>query len=88
MAQAAAIIALSERLRRQSAKARNPAIVADLRLATRYLRALAAVKIAQEAAGENDPGRKLQLELESAQLDDQPAAGAQADSGKLASLRA
>jgi hypothetical protein len=68
MAQAAAIIALSERLRRQSSKARNPAIVADLRLATCYLRALAALKIAEEADGETDPRRKLQLELESAQL--------------------
>jgi hypothetical protein len=68
MAQATAIIALSERLRKQSHKARNPAIIADLRLANRYLRALAALKIAEEAEGETDPRRKLQLELESAQL--------------------
>jgi hypothetical protein len=68
MAQAAAILALSERLRKQACKARNPAIVADLRLATFYLRALAALKIAEEAGDETDPKRKLQLELESAQL--------------------
>ncbi|HEY6257133.1 MAG TPA: hypothetical protein VIY51_15215 [Xanthobacteraceae bacterium] len=71
MAQAGEIIALSERLRRQSRKARNAEIVADLRLATCYLRALAALKIAEEAEIEIDPGRKLQLELESAQLNSQ-----------------
>jgi hypothetical protein len=68
MKQAAAIMALSERLRKQSSKARNPAIVADLRLATCYLRALASLRIAEEAEAETDQGRKLQLTLEAAQL--------------------
>jgi hypothetical protein len=56
MAQAAAIIALSERLRKQSSKARNPAIIADLRLAICYLRALAALKIAEETGNETETG--------------------------------
>lgn len=68
MAQAAAIIALSERLRRQSRKVRNHNTVADLRLAARYLRALAALKIADEAAGECDPARRHALEREAMQL--------------------
>ena len=68
MAQAATIIALSERLRKQSCKARNPEIVADLRLATCYLRALAALKIAEEADHERDPTRKHWLEQEAVKL--------------------
>jgi hypothetical protein len=68
MAEAAAIIALSERLRKQSRKARNSEIVADLRLATLYLRALAVLKIQEEAAVATDPLRKHQLEQEAAQL--------------------
>ena len=94
MAQAAAIIALSERLRKQSCKARNPAIVADLRLATCYLRALAALKIAEEADAEADPRWKRQLTLESAQLGNQAGVrtetdvgGMARDAGKPASLR-
>jgi hypothetical protein len=68
MAQAAAIIALSERLRRQSRKTRNHKISADLRLATRYLRVLAALRIAEEAEAETDHGSKAQLEREFIQL--------------------
>jgi hypothetical protein len=68
MAQAAAIIALSERLRKQSRKARNRETIADLRLATCYLRALAALKIAEELEVETDPAHKLQLEQEAGQL--------------------
>jgi hypothetical protein len=71
MAQAAAIIALSERLRKYSRKARNNQIIADLRLATHYLRALAALKIAEEAEAEADPWRKLKLVQEAVQLDHQ-----------------
>jgi hypothetical protein len=68
MAQAAAIIALSERLRRQSRRVRNRETIADLRLATAYLRALAVLKIAEEAGVETDPARKQQLEQEATQL--------------------
>ena len=69
MAQAAAaIIALSERLRKQSRKARNHDTIADLRLAAGYLRALAALKIADEAANEGDPVRKHALEQDAIQL--------------------
>ena len=69
MAQAAAaIIALSERLRKQSRKARNHDTIADLRLAAGYLRALAALKIADEAANEGDPARKRALEQEAIEL--------------------
>lgn len=84
MAQAAAIIALSERLRKQSCKARNPAIIADLRLATCYLRALAALKIAEEAEGEADPRRKVQLKAESEQLNSQSVASTETDIGGMA----
>ena len=68
MAQAAAIIALSERLRKQSRKVRNHDTIADLRLAVGYLRALAALIIADEAANECDPTRKHALEREAMQL--------------------
>ena len=68
VAQATAIIALSERLRNQSRKARNRETIADLRLATCYLRALAALKIAEEAAVETDPAQRQQLEQEAAHL--------------------
>jgi hypothetical protein len=68
MAQAAAIIALSERLRKQSRKARNRETIADLRLATHYLRALAVLKIEEEAEVATDPGRKQRLEQEATQL--------------------
>ena len=68
MAQAAAIIALSERLRKQSRKARNRETIADLRLATCYLRTLAVLKIAEEAEVATDPARKRQLEQEATQL--------------------
>lgn len=68
MAQAAAIIALSERLRKQSRKVRNHDTIADLRLAAGYLRTLAALKIADEAAGECNPARKHALEREAMQL--------------------
>jgi hypothetical protein len=71
VAQAAAIIALSERLRRQSRKARNHDTIADLRLAAGYLRALAALKIADEAAKEGDPARKQSLEQEAIELHDE-----------------
>jgi hypothetical protein len=70
MAQAATIIALPERLRRRSRKARNRETAADLRLATAYLRALAALKILEEAQAETDRWRKLKLEQEAAQLDE------------------
>jgi hypothetical protein len=68
MAHAAAILALSERLRKQSRKARNRETVADLRLATCYLRALAVLKIAEEAEGTTDAARKHQLEQEATDL--------------------
>jgi hypothetical protein len=68
MAQATAIIALCERLRKQSRKARNRDAVADLRLATRYLRALAVLMIEEEVEVETDPARKQQLEQEATQL--------------------
>jgi hypothetical protein len=68
MAQATAIIALSERLRKQSCKYRNRETIADLRLATCYLRALAALKIAEEAEVETDTPHKQQLEQEAAHL--------------------
>jgi hypothetical protein len=68
MTQATAIIALSERLRKQSRKSRNRETIADLRLAARYLRALAVLKIAEEAEIEADPSRKHQLEQEATQL--------------------
>jgi hypothetical protein len=68
MAQAAAIIALCERLQKQSRKARNREAVADLRLATRYLRALAVLKIEEEIEVETDRARKQQLEQEATQL--------------------
>jgi hypothetical protein len=73
MAQAAAIIALSERLQEQSRKARNREIIADLRMATCYLRALALLKIAEEAEVETDPARKRQLDQEATQLRTQAA---------------
>jgi hypothetical protein len=69
MAQAAAIIALSERMRKYSRKIRNHQTIADLRLASHYLRALAALKIAEEAEAETDPWRKLKLEQEAVRLD-------------------
>lgn len=68
MEQAAAIIALSERLRKKCHKARDRETVADLRLATRYLRALAASGIAEEADAETDSRRKAQLERKFLQL--------------------
>jgi hypothetical protein len=68
MAQAAAILALSERLRKRSRKARNREAIADLRLATCYLRALAVLKIAEETEVAIDPARKPQLEQEATQL--------------------
>jgi hypothetical protein len=68
MVQATAIIALSERLRRQSRKSRNRETIADLRLAACYLRALAALKIAEEAEVETDTAQKRQLEQEAAHL--------------------
>jgi hypothetical protein len=68
MGEAAAIIALSERLRKQSRKARNSDVVSDLRLATLYLRALAVLKIEEETEVAIDPVRKQQLKQEAAQL--------------------
>src|ERR1700686_2997624 len=68
MARAAAIIALSERLRKQSHKARNREVIADLRLATCYLRALALLKIAEEVEVATNPAQKRQLEQEGKQL--------------------
>ena len=68
MVQVTAIFALSERLRKQSRKARNHETIADLQLATRYLRALAAIKIAEEVEAETDPERKAQLQREFIQL--------------------
>ena len=68
MVQVTAIIALSERLRKQSRKARSHETIADLRLATRYLRALAALKIAEDVEAETDPARKAQLERKFVQL--------------------
>ncbi len=66
--QAAAIISLAERLRRRSHKIRSHNVIADLRLATRYLNELAALKIAAEAEFEADPAQKLRLNEEAAQL--------------------
>lgn len=74
MAQAAAIVALSERLRKRSRKARRHEVIADLRLATLYLRALAALKMTEKAEVETGPGRKRPLEPESAELISQPRA--------------
>jgi len=68
MARPAAIIALAERLRKQSHRVRRHDVIADLRLATWYLKDLAALKIAEEAEIEADPDRKHQLEQEVAQL--------------------
>ena len=68
MAQAAAIVALSERLRKQARKSRNRETIADLRLAICYLRALAALKIAEEVEVETDPALRRQLEQEAAHL--------------------
>jgi hypothetical protein len=68
MAQAASIIALSERLRRQFRRVRNRETIDDLRLATAYLRALAVLKISEEAEVATDPARKQQLEQEATQL--------------------
>ncbi len=68
MVQAAAIISLAERLRRRSHKVRTQDVIADLRLAIRYLKELAALKIAEEAEVESDPARKLRLSEEAAQL--------------------
>jgi len=62
MARLAAIIALSERLRKQSHRARNHKTIADLRLAARYLRGLAALGVAEEAEAETEPKRKARLE--------------------------
>ena len=68
MAQAAAIIALSERLRKQSHRVRNHRTISDLRLATRYLRGLAALWVAEEAEVETEPKRKARLERKFIQL--------------------
>jgi hypothetical protein len=68
MAQAAAVISLAERLRKRSHRVRSHDVIADLRLATQYLKELAALKIAEEAEFETDPARKLQLKEEAAQL--------------------
>ena len=66
MAQATAIIALSERLREQSDKSRNRETIADLRLAACYLRALAVLKIAEETEVETDTAQKRRLGEEAA----------------------
>ena len=58
MLQVTAIIALSERLRKQPREARNHGTIADLRLATLYLRALAALKIVEEVETETDHERR------------------------------
>ena len=76
MAQATAILALSERLRKQARKARNRGTIADLRLASCYLKALAGLKIAQEAEVETDPALRQQLEKEAAHLRIPAALGA------------
>jgi len=68
MAQAAAVISLAERLRKRSHKVRSHDAIADLRLATRYLKEFAALKVSGEAEAETDTARKLQLEQEAAQL--------------------
>jgi hypothetical protein len=68
MAQAAAVISLAERLRKRTHRVRSHSAIADLRLATRYLKEFAALKIAGEAEVETDPERKVQLEEEAAQL--------------------
>jgi hypothetical protein len=68
MAQTAAVISLAERLRKRTHKIRSHDAIADLRLATRYLNELAALKVAGEADAETDPARKLQLEEEAVQL--------------------
>jgi hypothetical protein len=68
MARPATVIALAERLRKQSRRVRSRDVIADLRLATWYLKGLAALKIAEEAEVETDPARKHQLEQEAAQL--------------------
>jgi hypothetical protein len=68
MVQAVSVISLAERLRKRSHKARSHNVTADLRLATLYLRELAALKIAAEAEVEGDPAQKLRLNEEAAQL--------------------
>ena len=68
MAQVAAVISLAERLRKRTNRVRSRDAIADLRLATRYLKEFAALKIAGEAEVATDPVRKLQLENEAAQL--------------------
>jgi hypothetical protein len=55
-------------LRKQCRKSRNRETIADLRLAACYLRALAALKIAEETEVETDTARKRQLEQEEAHL--------------------
>ncbi len=71
MVQAIAVLSLAERLRKRSHKVRGHNVIADLRLATHYLRELAALKMAAEAEVESDPARKLQLNEEAAQLQSQ-----------------
>ena len=68
MAQAAAVISLAERLRKRTYRIRSHDAIADLRLATQYLKELAALKIAGEAEAETDPERKVQLKEEAAEL--------------------
>ena len=62
------IAAASAHLSQVILLARNHGTIADLWLATLYLRALAALKIVEEVETETDPERKAQLEREFIQL--------------------
>ena len=68
MAHATAIIALSERLRKHSRRTRGHETIIDLRLASGYLTALAALAVAERAEAETHPGRKACLERKFIQL--------------------
>jgi hypothetical protein len=71
MASAEALIALSIRLRKlsyQQTRRGQRAAAADVRLASLYIRAHAALIVADEAKMERDPQRKRALEQESAEL--------------------
>jgi hypothetical protein len=59
---------LSPNAYERSHRVRSHDVIADLRLATQYLKELAALRIAEEAEFETDPARKLQLKEEAAQL--------------------
>jgi hypothetical protein len=71
MAQAAGVIALSERLRKLATLARRKGewqAASDLRLARLYLRKLACLLVREEIQQEEDAGRRRQLQAEVSQL--------------------